>query len=152
MKLSTRARYGLRCMIAISKMGRDDEPVPIDRVAKSTRISKRYLEQLAITLKNASLLRSVSGRGGGYCLARPAAEIRLGEIVETAIGDINIVECVLCPEKCDKSDYCSCRGLYAMINHRITDMLYEYTLADLSDDNWLERIAGVETAQEPSPS
>lgn len=152
MKLSTRARYGLRCMIVISKMDRDDQPVPIDRVAKAANISKRYLEQLAIALKNASLLRSVSGRGGGYHLGRPAAEIKLGEIVETAIGDINIVECVLCPEKCDKADYCNCRGLYAMINRRITDTLYEYTLADLSDDNWLDRIAGVEAPAEPSPN
>ena len=69
MKLSTRARYSLRCMIAVSKMGGGDRPVPIDRVAEGANISPRYLQQLAITLKNASLLRSVSGRGGGYCLA-----------------------------------------------------------------------------------
>ena len=136
MKLSTRARYGLRCMIAVSKMGREDQPVPIARVAQSTHISKRYLEQLAITLKNASLLRSVSGRGGGYHLARPAEEIKIGEIVESAIGAINIVDCVLCPEQCEKADYCNCRGLYAKINRRITDMFYEYTLAELSDDEW----------------
>lgn len=126
-------------MIAVAKLGRESQPVPIDRVAESTSISSRYLQQLAIALKNASLLQSVSGRGGGYRLARPAAEIKVGEIVETAIGAINIVECVLCPERCDKSDCCSCRGLYAMVNNRITDTLNEYTLADLSDDNWPER-------------
>lgn len=145
MKLSTRARYGLHCMIAVSKMGRDDQPVPINRVARSTNISKRYLEQLAIGLKNASLLRSVSGRGGGYCLARPAEDIRIGEIVESAIGAINIVECVLCPEQCEDSDYCNCRGLYSMINRRITDIFYEYTLADLCDEGWRERMAPVQT-------
>ena len=141
MKLSSRARYALRCMIAISRLSSDSKPVSLERVAQSTRISRRYLEQLAIALKNASLLRGVSGKGGGYLLARPAGEIKVGQIIEAGIGPINIVDCVRHPELCLKVEVCECRLLYVLINHRITQVLNEFSLADLVDKDWLKKIS-----------
>ena len=140
MKLSTRARYALQCMIAIQQLAKDNHPVTIDQVAQKTQVSKRYLEQLAIALKNVSLLRSVSGRKGGYFLTRPAEEIKIGEIVETAIGQINIVDCVMHPEECDKSVSCRCRSLYHLINSGIRRVLYEHTLADMCEMDWTDKI------------
>lgn len=152
MKLSTRARYALHCMIAIQQLAEDNHPVTIDSVAQKTDISKRYLEQLAIALKNASLLRSVSGRKGGYFLARPAEEIKIGEIIETAIGPINIVECVLHPEECSKSDSCRCRSLYSLINRGIRKVLYEYSLNDMCDMNCQEGVGEIMELGTDEPS
>ncbi len=140
MKLSTRARYALRCMIAVSKMSDSQKPVSLDKVAAQTRVSKRYLEQLVIVLKNASLLRSVAGRNGGYYLARPAKDIRVGEIIEAGIGPVNIVDCVKNPGTCMISDLCECRLIYELINKRIKEALYEYSLADMTDRKWREDI------------
>jgi len=138
MKLSTRARYALRSMIAISQLSRNGKPISLEQVAKKTKISRRYLEQLVIGLKKASLLKGVSGRSGGYLLARSAEEIKIGQIVEAAIGPINIVHCVRDPESCMKSDGCECRLLYCLINNGITRILNEYSLANLSDKKSLE--------------
>jgi len=146
LKLTTRARYALQSMIAIARMSEGSNPVSLARVAERTRVSRRYLEQLALSLKNASLLRAVSGRGGGYVLARPPKRIRVGEIVEAAIGPINIVECVLNPETCLQWEYCECRLLYELINRRITEALNEFNLHDLVDKGWNRRI-GRELAQ-----
>jgi len=140
MKLSTRARYALSSMLAISRLERGNHPVALNRVAENTQISKRYLEQLAIALKNASLLRGLSGRGGGYLLARDPREIRIGEIIEAAIGPVNIVECVLNPDACVKSEYCECRLVYSLINRRITEVLNEFTLADMADKEWVANV------------
>ena len=145
MKISTRARYALRSMVFIAKNGKDGEPVSLKRVSKETQISRRYLEQLAISMRNGALVRSVSGRKGGYILARPASEITIAQIVEAAIGQINIVDCVLKPEICDKAGECESRMIYAMINTRINEVLNEYTLADISAKNWIEK-AGCEFA------
>lgn len=131
MKLSTRARYALRAMIVIAREGEEGKPVNLAEVARRTGISHRYLEQVAISLKNAKLLRAVAGKNGGHMLARPAEDIRLGEIVEAAIGEICVVDCVLDPENCGQSDKCSCRDLYSLVNKRILDTMNDFSLEDL---------------------
>lgn len=141
MKLSSRARYALRAMIAIARQSNGGKPVTLEQVSRATRISKRYLEQLAISLKNASLLRGVSGKGGGYLLARPAPQIKIGQIIEAAIGPINIVECVREPEVCLMVEVCECRLIYLLINRRITQVLNEFSLADLADRERLKKIS-----------
>lgn len=140
MKLSTRARYGLSCMIAIARLSDEDAPVSLKRVAESTGVSRRYLEQLALPLKAAGLLHSVSGRHGGYLLARNAEAIRLREIVEATIGPISIVDCVADPDLCERADSCENRLIYLLINDRICKVLDEYKLADLADFDRLTRL------------
>jgi Rrf2 family protein len=134
MKLSTRARYALRMMLEIAKRPGTDL-VSLGRVAENTKLSKRYLDQLALALKTSSLMRSTRGRGGGYQLARRAEQISVGEIIEAAIGPINVVECVRCPEVCLKSDYCECRWVYERINDEIVKVLNGMSLAELAQMN-----------------
>ena len=135
LKLSTRARYALRMMVEIAKQENGGENVSLKQVARSTDLSRKYLEQLAIGLKNASLITGVTGKGGGYVLARSAGEIRVGQIVEAAIGPINIVDCVLKPDVCISGDCCNCRWIYERINDRIVEVLDGFTLADLAAGN-----------------
>ena len=133
MKLSTRARYALHTMIAISRLGKGNHPVSLMKVSEVTTLSRRYLEQLVIDLKKASLLKGISGRSGGYLLASSARSIKIGRIIEAVIGPINIVECVQQPETCLKSEVCDCRCLYVLINHQIINVLNKFSLADLSN-------------------
>jgi Rrf2 family protein len=137
MKLSTRARYALRMMLELARQSPGPTALSLAAIAEKSRISRRYLEQLAIDLKDASLVRGKSGRGGGYVLAIPPSAIKLGQIVEAAIGPINIVDCVLEPKICLKADFCECRSIYRLINQRITEVLNEFSLADLADERWL---------------
>jgi Rrf2 family protein len=133
MKLSTRARYALRMMVELTRMtGEGGDSVSLAAISEEANISRRYLEQLAIVLKNGSLIRGKPGKGGGYQLARPPEEITAGEIIETAIGPINIVDCVLEPESCGLSEDCGCRSVYADINARIIDALRGLTLDHLA--------------------
>ncbi len=132
MKISTRARYALRMLIEIDRMSDGGKAVSLKDIAARTRISRRYLEQLAIGLKNGSLIRGLSGRSGGYRLARPAEQITIGQIFQAAIGPINIVDCVRQPESCLAADVCGCRSIYQLLNNRITEVLDEFTLADLA--------------------
>jgi Rrf2 family protein len=86
-------------MVEIAKRPGTD-PVSLGIVSENTSISKPYLDQVAIGLKTSALIRSTRGRGGGYQLNRPADEISVRQIIEAAIGPINVVECVRCPEMC----------------------------------------------------
>jgi len=133
MKLTTRARYALRAMIKIAQDSEQDRPLKLSDVAERTSVSRRYLEQLVIPLKNASLIRGLSGKEGGYTLARSAEDIKVGEIIQASIGPINIVDCVNDPDSCMKVEWCECRPLYVLLNRKITDALNEFSLADLAE-------------------
>lgn len=140
MQLGTRARYSLRMMLCMGKLTAQGQTITLTDIAKTSGISRRYLDQLVVGLKNASLIRARLGRGGGYVLARPAEEIKLSDIVQAAIGPIAIVECLPHADLCVQSEFCACRPLWMLINRRIVNILNEYSLADLLDNDWPKRI------------
>jgi Rrf2 family cysteine metabolism transcriptional repressor len=143
MRLSTRARYALRMMLYLAKNGGDHQPVSLATISQQTGISRGYLEQLAIALRSASLVRGVAGRYGGYRLARSPHEITIGTVIEATIGPMRLVECVEEPEVCNRSDNCECRAVYRLINQRIGEVLDEFTLADMARSDWTVRVAEV---------
>ncbi len=127
----------------IARHGADDDPVSLTVVAGRTGLSRGYLEQLAAALRNARVLRAVSGRRGGYCLARPASATTIQQILEAAIGPVCVVECIDDPGACSRSDVCECRVVYALINRRIGEVLQDHTLADLLEPDWVAAHGGV---------
>lgn len=141
MRISTRPQYALRLMLDICRHADEDKPVHLREIATRNNLSKGYLEQLVVSLKNAQLIRSFSGRSGGYRLGRAPENITILEIIEAIIGPINVVECVQRPEECLTADLCECRSLWRLLNHRIVDVLSEYSLNDLCEKQGLKRIA-----------
>lgn len=137
MKLSRRARYALRMMLAIERLTRKTGGrVSLVEVSRRTGLPHRYLEQLAMSLRNAGLINGLTGKRGGYLLSRPAERILLSEIIEATIGPIRIVECLDGQTDCMNIADCECRALYRKLNERISSLLTEYSLADL--ENGLE--------------
>ena len=98
MKLSTKGRYGLRAMVDLAVYS-EKESVSISCIAQRENISESYLEQLAGKLKKAGLIKSTRGAQGGYRLAKPAAEISVGDILRALEGELGAVDC-------RKKEYC----------------------------------------------
>jgi Rrf2 family protein len=134
-------------MLEISRLGGGERPVRLSEVAKTTGLSRRFLEQLAISLKSHSLVTSVCGRKGGYLLARPDDEISIGNVLTAVMGPINLAVCAEDASLCLASDFCECRMVWVLLRERINGVLNEYTIADLLDKNWLETVR----AQLPAP-
>ncbi len=141
MKISTRGRYALRMMLDIARHNGENKPVSLASVSQRTGISHGYLEQVAIALRSARLVRGVAGRHGGYKLAQGAKEISIRQIIEATIGPVCVVDCIDEPEACLRAEYCECRVVYTMINRRIGEVLDEFSLADLADPQWLRETA-----------
>ena len=93
MLISSKGRYALRLMIYIAAFGDAEGKIALREVADREDISLKYLEQLVRPLMHAGLLTSVRGKGGGYALARPADEIRAGDILRAAEGTTAPVAC-----------------------------------------------------------
>lgn len=119
-------------MLEVARRAGDD-PVSLAVVSRHTNLSRAYLEQLALALRNARLVKGVCGKGGGYRLSRDPSDITVREILEAVMGPIAIVECVEDPASCMLAEFCECRPVYGLINQRITDALSSFTLADLLD-------------------
>jgi len=131
-------------MLDLARHGGLERPVSLAAVAERTDISRGYLEQLAMALRNARLVRGVAGRYGGYRLTEPPERITVGQIVEAATGPVCVVDCVDDPATCPRAEDCECRLIYGMVNERIAEVLREYTLADLLDPSWATGRAAAE--------
>ena len=95
---------------------------------------------IAASLRNAGLIKGHPGRDGGFTLSRRASEIKIGEIVEAAIGRVTITDCVEHSDTCTRSESCLCMPLWQLVNHRIAETLYEFSLADMLREDWAEVI------------
>lgn len=80
MKLSTKGRYAMVALVDIALQA-EDGLVTLGEISRRQDISLPYLEQLFVKLRRADLVASVRGPGGGYKLARPAADIRVVEVL-----------------------------------------------------------------------
>ena len=107
MKLSTRARYGLRALIDLGLYSETDA-VSIQSIAGRQNISVSYLEQLMGKLKRAGLVESTRGACGGYRLGRPAEEISVGDILRVLEGSLEAAQCPGTAEEqsCETQDIC----------------------------------------------
>lgn len=140
MKFSTRARYGLRMMVELARALGTEEIVRLGRIARITGISVNYLAQLAIPLKNNGLLIGVSGKHGGYRLAKPAHDIAVSDIIEAVQGPIGLTDCARNPDICLNADFCEARMIWVILSSSLTDILRRYTLADLIDKGRMAKL------------
>ena len=94
MKLSTKGRYATVAMVDLALLSRraPERHVSLAEIAKRQDVSQPYLEQLFVKLRRAGLVDSVRGPGGGYRLARDAAEIRIAEILVAVDESVSAME------------------------------------------------------------
>jgi Rrf2 family protein len=112
-------------------------PLPLAEIAAHEGLPLPFLEQIVADLREGGLVRARRGRGGGYTLARPPAEIRMGEVVRLLEGGIAPMICV--PDEpyapaqvnCERQDCCSTRVLWLRVRDSIVEALDATTLADL---------------------
>jgi Rrf2 family protein len=90
MKISKKAEYALRAVLAMSR-GAQGTVFSIHSLAMDERIPLKFLEQILLILRKGGVLHSKRGAGGGYTLAKPAARISVGEIIELVDGPLEIL-------------------------------------------------------------
>jgi Rrf2 family protein len=139
MRLSKRGEYGLRAMIRLAEPApKSNIPVmmQIKDISQREQISPKFLEQILLTLKNAGLLHSKMGVGGGYYLARSASEITLGQIFRVLDGPVAPIRCVSQtayePCGCPDEQTCGLRLAMSDVRNAIADILDNTSLADIT--------------------
>jgi Rrf2 family protein len=135
MRLSKRGEYGLRAMISLAEAQKDSPTgmVQIKEISAREQIPAKFLEQILLALKNAGLVHSKMGVGGGYYLARLPKDITLGQIVRTLDGPLAPIKCVsqMAYEPCGCPDEATCglRMVMGDVRNAIANILDKTTLA-----------------------
>lgn len=132
MRVSAKELYGLRAMSEFARhFGQG--PLSLAEVAKRQGISQPYLEQIAIDLRRAGLLRSKRGALGGYSLTRAPEAMTAGDVIRALEGSILPIQCVAEQRciPCSLEDGCSARGIWEQVRNRLVETLDSITLAEL---------------------
>ncbi|MGF7004124.1 Rrf2 family cysteine metabolism transcriptional repressor [Lachnospiraceae bacterium PFB1-21] len=130
MRISSKGKYGLMIMIDLAHFGAD-KPVPLTQVAKRQDVSLNYLEQLAIKLKKAGLLKSIKGPGGGYVLGKEAKDITAYEMLQCLESDLSVASA---DEKQEGIMRMLKSQLWDELDARNQEFLKGVTLADLEKE------------------
>ncbi|WP_322630233.1 RrF2 family transcriptional regulator, partial [Paracoccus rhizosphaerae] len=94
MKLTRYTDYALRALIYLA--ANDGGLASIRQIADAHGISQNHLMKIVQDLGSAGFVKTVRGRHGGLQLARPAAEITIGQVVRHTEDDGAMVDCSTC--------------------------------------------------------
>jgi len=133
MRMSTKAQYAVRALVSLN-LTSFGEPVSIKEISNRENISLNYLEQLFVKLRRGEIVRSVRGPGGGYVLARPAADIRVDEIIDTVEETLVPVSCMDADGSCRCTSECATQSVWLGLGNQIRSFLASMTLEDLTKE------------------
>lgn len=142
MKLSAQEEYGLRCLLQMAARG-DEASLSIPEISRAEGLSVPNVAKLMRLLRLAGLVKSVRGQSGGYSLALPASQIRIGVVMEALGG--KLFGGRFCErhagleEICTHNSDCSMRALWIGLQSMLEKVLFKITLADL-----LQKESGME--------
>jgi Rrf2 family protein len=133
-RLSKKAEYALRAMVAMGRRG-GSRPIQIQELSESENIPVKFLEHILLALKKVNLLRSKRGAGGGYQLNKKPSEITLGEVIELIDGPFVPVSCTSPgqPGRCGCGQFkpCGLGAVFGDLQQQVVTFLNEKTVADV---------------------
>lgn len=130
--LSATSEYALRALAQLARRSRGD--VLLGReLADSTGVPPKYLSKIMLALRHAGLVAATRGTGGGYTLSRPAAAIRLIEVVGLFESPAGVPQCLLRPKRecCDRNA-CTAHARWAGVRRGYLEFLEQTTLNDIA--------------------
>lgn len=133
--LSRTAQYAIRAvlLLAVEPDGNHGASEIARRISAPPNYTGKMLKILAV----AGLLESSRGAGGGFRLSRPAAEIRLIDVVEPIDKVSRWTKCFLGLGGCEADHPCPIHPIWMPIREQYLNLLESKTIADLPADPML---------------
>lgn len=133
--LSKKTRYALKALVILGK-NFGGAPMQISRIASEEHIPKKFLEQILLDLRNAGLLYSKKGAGGGYGLVKDPCEISMVQVLRLTGGPVALLPCVSLNfyQKCDECGNeatCGVRDVFLEVRNATVKILSETSIADV---------------------
>jgi Rrf2 family protein len=132
--LTKKAKYGLKAMVHLAGI-EPGKTALVNDIATANNIPKKFLDAILAELRNAGLVHSKKGKGGGYTLARSAREIGIGNIIRVLDGPLAPIQCAskTVYRRCEdcEEEKCSVRLVMIKARDAIANVLDKTSLAQL---------------------
>jgi Rrf2 family protein len=133
--LSKKTQYALRALTYLA-LHYGEEPVRISTIATQEKIPLKFLENILVELKNADVLESKKGKGGGYILKISPKKITLATVIRAVNGPIALMPCASLNfyEKCvdcHDEETCGIRKMMIITRDATLKILEKKTLHDI---------------------
>ena len=131
MKVSKKSDYALRALVSLAN--NREKLFSIRQIASENNISKRFLEQIMLELKDNRIIEGIPGRLGGYRLLVSPSELTVGRIIRLFDGMLAPINCVSMKEyeKCSQENQRKFRRLFLNIRNFAANLLESYSIEDL---------------------
>jgi Rrf2 family protein len=134
--LSQKAQYAFRALTYLVNHYQQG-PVLISDIAEKKHIPLKFLENILLQLKNAGILDSKKGKGGGYYIKNNPAETSIANVMRIVDGPIAMLPCVSLYfyQKCKNCDEhnCGLHGIMEEVRDASLGILERKTLAELAE-------------------
>ena len=136
MKLITKqSDYAIRALLVLAR--HRGSFLSSAAIARDERIPLRFLRLILRSLAKEGMVAVKEGSAGGFALARPAAKLRLFDVVTLFQGPPSFTECLFRRKVCANRSLCPLRHRLAEIEHLVASEFGRITIGTLVAD--LER-------------
>lgn len=132
MQLNRYTDYGLRLLTYLAVLPQGKR-ASIDEISEIYGLSRNHVNKIVHQLGKDGVIATKRGKGGGFCLARPANEINLADMVILLEKSMKIIDCQT--PACRISPVCRLSAVLSEAGNAFINSLKQYTLADLVQDN-----------------
>ncbi|MDP3143544.1 MAG: Rrf2 family transcriptional regulator [Candidatus Omnitrophota bacterium] len=133
MRITYKGDYALKTMLDLA-LYYNQGVITIHDLAKRADIPIKFLEQVLLDLKKGGFVDSKRGVNGGYFLAKPPAQIKIGEVVRFIDGPIEPIACASLGtvyKGCADIHKCAFKNLWLEVAKSISKIIDNVSFEDL---------------------
>ncbi len=131
LELGRRADYAIRAVVDLARHASATRRRTARTIADAMDVPVGYLPQILAELVRAGLVSSVSGRDGGYFLARDPSDIDLLAVVQSVDGELGSTVCVLRGGPCRWDEVCAVHVPWMRAQQAMLETLAATSLAEV---------------------
>lgn len=131
--VNKRTKYGLNALLVLA---REQGPLTAAVIAERAHVPVKFLEAILVELRDAGMIGTRKGRGGGHELRMAPNAIAMTDVLRLFNGAIALAPCVSLNfyercEECADEATCAVRDVLLAVRIETVRMLGGATLADL---------------------
>lgn len=136
MKFSAQEEYGLRCLLALARLG-EGASITIPQISQRENLTVSHVAKLMAILRSAGVVKATRGQQGGYQMARQPGQIKVREVLEPLGGRL-FDEDDYCDRfqggECPHTSKCEVKPLWRAIQRAVDLVVDCTTVQDLMDN------------------
>lgn len=129
--VTKKAEYAISTLAELAKR-RNEGYVASRTISDFRRIPPNLIAQIVSVLRRAGLVAAVRGPSGGIRLLTEPDKISVKKVIELFDGPMGVARCMVREGFCENQPTCPLRGVWAVAQRRMLEVLEGTTIADLA--------------------